>query len=96
MTKIDKFRPHSLHRACISTLVNSKNVSLAETMHVARHNFASALKVYQRVDGLSEGNKLAALGQMPAPDTKKSATSKKGVLVVMMVTGVTVVIVPLC
>ena len=77
LTKCDKFRPHSLRGACISTLVNDKSVSLAETMRVARHNSASASKVYQRVDGISEGNRLAALGQMPAPDTKQNATACK-------------------
>ena len=55
------FRPHSLRGACITKMVNSPDVSLAECMSVARHNSASASKNYQRVDGISEGNRLRAL-----------------------------------
>ena len=56
------FKPHSLRGACITRLVNDDSVSLAETMMVARHNSASASKSYQRVDGISETNRLKALG----------------------------------
>ena len=58
----DTFRPHSLRGACITKLVNDPSVSLAETMAVARHTSVSASKTYQRVDGISEGNRLRALG----------------------------------
>ena len=82
LNNVDLFRPHSLCGVCISNLVNSKNISFAETMHLATHNSASASKVYQRVDGISEGNWLAALGQMPAVGKKSSckedSETKKG------------------
>ncbi len=57
------FKPHSLRGACITMLANDSSVSMAETMRVARHNSVSASKVYQRVDGISETNRLKALGQ---------------------------------
>ena len=74
---VKNFKPHSLRGACITTLVNSKDVSLAETMRVARHSSVSASKVYQRVDGISEGNRLSAFGQMPT--ASKKGDTKKGV-----------------
>ena len=74
-----KFKPHSLRGACITSLVNDQSVSLAETMQVAHHSSASASKVYQRVDGISESNRLNAMGQLPVPK-KKKATKKKNVL----------------
>ena len=60
-----RFKPHSLRGACITMLANDNSVSLAETMAVARHTSVSASKVYQRVDGISECNRLRALGQLP-------------------------------
>ena len=56
------FRPHSLRGACITKLVNSPDVSLAETMAVARHSSVSASRQYQRVDSVSEANRFKALG----------------------------------
>ena len=65
------FQPHSLRSACITFLANNPSVSLAETMRVARHTSVSASKVYQRVDGVSEGNRLRALGvELPAAKQK--------------------------
>ena len=85
ISNFDKFKPHSLRGACISSLVNN-GVSLADTMHVARHNSASASRVYQRVDGISEGVRLSALGQFPSNCAEKEdgsscsaeASKKKG------------------
>ena len=57
----DDFRPHSLRGACITKLVNSPDVSLAETMAVARHSSVSASRSYQRIDSLSEANHFKAL-----------------------------------
>ena len=59
------FRPHALRSACITQLVNDQSVSIAQTMAVARHTSVSASKTYQRVDGISEGNRLRALGLLP-------------------------------
>ena len=61
----DGFKPHALRSACITQLVNDQSVSIAETMAVARHTSVSASKTYQRVDGISEGNRLRALGLLP-------------------------------
>ena len=58
------FKPHALHAVCITQLVNDQSVSIAETMAVARHTSVSASKT-QRVDGISEGNRLRALGLLP-------------------------------
>ena len=69
----DTFRPHSLRGACITQLANDGSVSIAETMAVARHTSVSASKNYQRVDGVSEGNRLRALGQLPVDDVKPPA-----------------------
>ena len=63
LTNARHFKPHSLRGACITILANDPSVSLAETMKIARHTSVSASKVYQRVDGISEGNRLVALGQ---------------------------------
>ncbi len=56
------FRAHSLRSANITMLANNPSVSLKETMAAARHNSVSASMVYQRSDGISEGNRLRALG----------------------------------
>ena len=78
------FRPHSLRGACITMLVNDSSVSTAEQMAVSRHASVSAAKGYQRVDGISEGNRLRALKmQMPSrnkkifPEEKKVAAKRK-------------------
>ena len=66
----ESFKPHSLRAACITKMANDQSVSLAETMMVARHSSVSASKTYQRVDGVSEGNRLRALGllkKVPVP-----------------------------
>ncbi len=63
------FRPHSLRGVCITRMVNSEDVSLAETMRYARHTSVSASKIYQRTDGISEANRMRAIGLLP----KKSA-----------------------
>ena len=56
------FCAHSLRSACITKLTNNPSISLAETMRVACYTSVSASKTYQRVDGVSEGNRLCALG----------------------------------
>ena len=72
------FRPHSLRGACITKLANDSSVSIAETMAVARHTSVSASRAYQRVDGVSEGNRLNALGQLvldPEPTSTSAVAS---------------------
>lgn len=56
------FCAHSLRSANITMLANDPSVSIKETMVAARHNSVSASMNYQRVDGISEGNRLRALG----------------------------------
>ena len=68
------FRPHSLRGACITKMVNDESVSLAETMHVARHTSVSASKTYHRVDGVSEGNRLRALGLLKKDGSSAAAS----------------------
>ena len=68
----DNFQPHSLRSACITFLANNPSVSLAETMRVARHTSVSASRTYQRVDGISEGNRLRALGIHPTSNAVES------------------------
>ena len=75
------FTPHSLRGACITKLVNDGRVSLAETMSVARHSSVSASKTYQRVDGVSESNRLRALGIMPTEAKEKCTMKKRRVIV---------------
>ena len=70
----EDFRPHSLRSACITKLVNSPGVSLAEAMNHARHNSASASRNYQRTDAVSEGQRFRALGMMP-PSSSSSPSS---------------------
>ena len=60
----DGFKPQSLRGVCITRMVNSENVSTAETMRYARHRSVAASKMYQRTDGISEGNRLRAIGLM--------------------------------
>jgi hypothetical protein len=43
-------------------MVNAENVSITETMQYARHRSVAASKSYQRTDGISEGNRLRAIG----------------------------------
>ena len=72
---LDNFCPHSLCGACITQLVNDSNVSIAEMMVVAWHTSVSASRAYQQVDGVSEGNRLCALGLLetvPADPVKTS------------------------
>lgn len=73
----DDFRGHSLRHACLSDLANDPGVSLAETMKVARHSSAAAAKNYQRVDGISEGNRFRALGMLPKKRKDPPVLSKK-------------------
>ena len=76
----DGFKPHALRSACITQLVNDQSVSIAETMAVARHTSVSASKTYQRVDGISEGNRLRALGLLPgtsAVEATREATPER-------------------
>ena len=58
----ENFRPQSLRGACITRMVNAENVSMAETMRYARHRSVAASKTYQRTDGVSESNRLKAIG----------------------------------
>ncbi len=82
------FRPHSLRGVGISKMVNAPDVSQAEAMLVARHTSVAASKNYQRTDGISEGNRMRALGvimptrpppqqeelqNLKCPDKKRSA-----------------------
>ena len=60
----DSFRPHSLRSALITKLANDPSVSIAETMSAARHTSVSASMNYQRSDGVSEANRLRAIGQL--------------------------------
>lgn len=56
------FKSHSLRHMCITKMANDPGVSLAETMLVARHSSAAASRNYQAIDGVSEGNRVRALG----------------------------------
>lgn len=60
------FKGHSLRHVALSKAANDPSVSLAETMRLGRHSSAAAAKNYQRVDGISEGNRMRALGILPA------------------------------
>ena len=64
------FRPHSLRSAYITCLANDPSVSTKEVMIAGRHSSTSASAGYMRPDGISEGNRLRALGC--APDKKAS------------------------
>ena len=74
------FLPHSLRGACITKMVNDQSVSIAETMAVARHSSVAASRTYQRTDGISEGNRLRALGilgdNVPSKDISDKAVSR--------------------
>ena len=72
----ENFCPHSLRSACITQLVNDQSVSIAETMAVARHTSVSASKTYQRVDGVSEGNRLRALGLLESSTSASKKVAK--------------------
>ena len=71
----EDFRPHSLRGACITKLVNSPGVSLAEAMNHARHNSASASRNYQRTDAVSESQRFRALGMIPSSSSSSSFPS---------------------
>lgn len=71
------YQPHSLRGAYITKLVNDPGVSIAETMVVAHHSSVSVSKNYQQVAGVSEANRLHALGliqNVPEP-SKPSKTA---------------------
>ena len=73
------FKPHSLRGACITKLVNDPSVSFAETMAVARHSSVSASKAYQRVDAVSEANRLCCFGlvkKVPGASKPTSVATK--------------------
>ena len=65
------FKPYYPCGACIAALANYSYVSLAATILVACHTSAAS-KGYQQVDGISEGNRLCALGCMSL-STRNSA-----------------------
>ena len=67
------FKPQSLRGVCITRMVNDGSVSMAETMQYSRHRSVSASKSYQRTDGLSEGNRLRAIGV----NTKSSTSNNQ-------------------
>ena len=73
------FKPHSLRSACITKLANDPSVSVAETMAVARHSSVSASRMYQRVDAVSESNRIRALdsyqGSTTAPGTDSTVSA---------------------
>lgn len=69
------FLPHSLRALCITRLVNSGDVSLAETMEVARHSSVAASKEYMHVDGVSNFNRMKALGSTLPVQNRKSPFS---------------------
>ena len=73
----EDFKPHSLRSACITMLANDSSVSIAETMRVARHTSVSASKVYQRVDGISESNRLNALGQLKSAEDQQACLQEE-------------------
>ena len=58
----DSFRPQSLRGACITRMANSEIVSTAETMRYTCHRSTAASKMYQRTDGISESNRMKAIG----------------------------------
>ena len=82
------FCPHSLCGACITQLANNSSVSLVKTMAFAMHTSVAASRTYQCVDGISEGNRLKALGLLedsstapapvpkPAPEPEKKLPAK--------------------
>jgi hypothetical protein len=61
------FKTHSLRALCITNLVNDGGISIAETMAVARHSSVSASATHQCTNGVSEKNRMVALGVMPPP-----------------------------
>ena len=66
------FKPHSLRSACITKMANDPGVSIAETMAVARHSSVSASKAYQRLDAVSESNRLRCFGMVKdVPEASK-------------------------
>ena len=72
----ENFRPQSLRGACITRMVNAENVSMAETMRYARHRSVAASKTYQRTDGVSESNRLQAIG-VKIPTRRSDEIPKK-------------------
>ena len=73
------FLPHSLRGACITKMVNDSSVSMAETMAVARHTSVAASRGYQRTDGISEGNRLRALGLLSHSASVKTTSAPAAV-----------------
>jgi hypothetical protein len=56
------FRPHSLRAVGVTKLANDSSISIAEVCRAARHSSTSASRMYQTTDGISEANRLRALG----------------------------------
>lgn len=56
------FRAHSLRAVGVTKLANDSSISDAERCRAARHSSVSANKAYQVTDGISEANRLRALG----------------------------------
>ncbi len=56
------FRAHSLRAVGVTKLANDSSISDAERCRAARHASISANKAYQVTDGISEANRLRALG----------------------------------
>ena len=69
----ENFRPHSLRAAFITKMANDPSVSMSETMLASRHNSVAASANYQRSDGLSELNRLRAIGVTIPPNNSKKA-----------------------
>ena len=70
------FRAHSLRSAFITKLANDPSVSISETMAAARHNSVSASMNYQLADGVSETNRLVAIGQLKSCSSPESPRKK--------------------
>ena len=67
------FRPHSLRSAYITMLANDSSVSMREVMEAGRHSSVSASAGYMRSDGISEGNRLRAIGCAPPKKARKNS-----------------------
>ena len=70
------FRAHSLRSAFITMLANDPSVSISETMSAARHTSVSASMNYQLADGISETNRLVAIGQLKSCSASESPRKK--------------------
>jgi hypothetical protein len=78
------FRLHSLCAVGVTKLANDSSISIAEVCCAARHSTASASKMYQTTDGISEANPLKALGlnlpSQPAPVDQEAEQARREML----------------